>query len=372
MASADDLILMADPDRLWREALGAGLIGHSRQPLNCETPPSLLGGDVTPTERFFRRNHFGVPDLDAGSWRLEVGGLVRRPLTLSLADLMPLGSQSLVAVQECAGNGRTLFSQPTEGERWGLGAVGNARWTGVRLADVLELAGMQAGAREVIFRGADRGTVAGSAEVIAFERSLGVSAARESGALLAYAMNDQPLSARHGAPVRLVVPGQYAVASVKWLAAITATDQAFDGFFQAVHYVYEWRRGGAVVREPVGTQRVRAMITEPAAGDEVARGGVTVRGIAWSGAAPVHRVEVSLDDGGWQAAVLTGEPGPYGWQQWELRTPGPDGGRAGIAAEMTIRARASDRAGGTQGGQPEWNRLGYGGNFIHEVRVALR
>jgi DMSO/TMAO reductase YedYZ molybdopterin-dependent catalytic subunit len=372
MASTDDLIFVADPDHLWVEALHAGLVGLSRLPLNCETPPPLLGGDVTPTGRFFRRNHFPIPDLDAGSWRLEVGGLVRRQLTLGLDDLKQLGSESLTAVLECAGNGRTLFSPPTTGECWGLGAVGNARWTGVLLADVLELAGIEAGAREVVFRGADQGAVEGSTEVIAFERSLDISAARQSGALLAFAMNDKPLSARHGHPVRLVVPGQYAVASVKWLAGITVTDQPFDGFFQAVHYVYEWRRDGAEVREPVGVQRVRAMITEPATGDEVAHGAVTVRGVAWSGAARVARVEVSLDDGAWRAAALTGEPGPHGWQQWELRTGTREGGRAEAAGKLRIRARATDRCGRTQSGQPEWNRLGYGGNFIHEVCVALR
>jgi DMSO/TMAO reductase YedYZ molybdopterin-dependent catalytic subunit len=372
MASRDGRAILADHELLWQEALHAGLTGHSRDPLNCETPPPLLGADVTPSSQFFRRNHFPVPELDAATWRLAVNGLVRRQLTLSLDELKRCSPRSLTVVLECAGNGRTQFWPPAEGERWGLGAVGNARWTGVRLADVLELAGIEAGAREVVFRGADTGVVDGSPEAIAFERSLGISAARQSGALLAYAMNDKPLSASHGQPVRLVVPGQYAVASVKWLTRITVTDQQFDGFFQAVHYVYEWQRGGAMVREPVGVQRVRAIITGPAAGDEVAPGDLTIGGVAWSGAAPVARVEVSLDDGAWRAAALTGEPGPHGWQQWELRTGTRKGGRAPAAGQLRIRARATDRAGHMQGEPPEWNRLGYGGNFIHQVCVRLR
>jgi DMSO/TMAO reductase YedYZ molybdopterin-dependent catalytic subunit len=366
MTSREALTHLADPAQDWREALLAGLVAHSAEPLNCETPPPLLGGDVTPTSRFFRRNHFGVPVLDATAWRLEVSGLVRRPVTLSLDELKHLRRESVAAVLECAGNGRTQFSPPAAGERWGLGAVGNAKWTGVPLADVLDHAGLQAGAREVIFRGADRGTVEGSAETISFERSLGLSQARESGALLAYAMNDEPLPARHGFPVRLVVPGQYAVASVKWLAEITVTDQAFDGFFQTSHYVYEWQRDGAAVREPVGPVRVRALITAPAAGDELARGTLAVRGVAWSGAAPVERVEVSLDGGRWRAADLAGEPGRRGWQRWELRV------RAAARGKMAIRARATDGLGRTQPERPEWNRRGYGGNFIHQVTVRLR
>lgn len=365
MVSRSGLMSIADPVRDWLEALRAGLVGLSQQPLNCEVPPSLLGGEVTPTSRFFRRNHFPIPELDARDWRLEVGGLVRRRLTLDLDELKRFGSVSTVAVLECAGNGRNLYSPVVAGEPWGLGAVGNARWTGVRLADILDHADIQPGAVEVVFRGADRGSVPDSPETSAFERSMTVADARFSGALLAYAMNDEPLPARHGYPVRLIVPGKYAVASVKWLTDITVTDRPFDGFFQAGHYVFEWQRGGTVVRQPVGEPRVRALITEPATGDELPRGSFVVRGIAWSGAAPVTRVMVSQDGGEWRVARLVGEPGPHSWQQWELPV------RAATPGGLTIRARATDGAGRTQPEQPEWNRLGYGGNFIHEVSIRL-
>ena len=356
----------AHPEQERLLAAQAGLSVRSTEPLNCETPAHLLGKDVTPSARFFRRNHFPIPVLDPGAWRLRVGGLVCQPLSLSLHELTQLPVQTAVITLECAGNGRTLFRPPAEGEQWGLGAVSTAAWTGVRLADVLSQAGIRDGAREVVFRGADSGRVSNSAAPVRFERSLLLVDALESGALLAYAMNGQPLPVRHGAPLRLVVPGWYAVASVKWLTGIEVVPQPFDGLFQGSHYVYEWSRGGRTVREPVQRRRVRALITSPAAGQELARDGVVVRGVAWSGAAPIARVEVSVDGGLWRQARLAGTAEPHGWQQWELPVCGLDRG------ETSIRARAGDLAGRVQPDLPEWNRLGYGANFIHEVRVRLR
>jgi DMSO/TMAO reductase YedYZ molybdopterin-dependent catalytic subunit len=366
MGTRAGLISVADPVQGWQEALRAGLVGLSSEPLNCEVPPALLGGDVTPTSRFFRRNHFPIPELDVADWRLEIGGLVRRRLSLSVGELTKFGTVSEVAVLECAGNGRQLFSPPAAGEPWGLGAVGNAKWTGVRLADVLDHADIQGGAVEVVFRGADRGSMPGSAETIAFERSMSVAVATHSGALLAFAMNDEPLPARHGHPVRLVVPGQYAVASVKWLTDIIVTDRPFDGFFQAEHYVFEWQRGATVVREPVAEAQVRALITEPGEGDELRSSSFTVRGVAWSGAAPVARVMVSIAGGQWQPARNLGTPDRHSWLQWEIPM------RAAAPGPLTIRARAIDGVGRTQPAEPEWNRLGYGGNFVHEVAIRLR
>ncbi len=365
VASKAGFIRTTDPARDWREALLAGLVGRTKEPLNCEVPLELLDGELTPTNRFFRRNHFAIPELDPSGWRLEVGGLVGHPMSLGLDELRRFGTDSMVAVLECAGNGRGLYRPATGGEEWGLGAAGNARWTGVRLADVLAAAGIQRGAVEVVFEGADRGTLSGSPEIVAFERSLSVADAKYSGALLAYAMNDEPLPVRHGYPVRLVVPGKYAVASVKWLTSITVTGQPFEGFFQAEHYMFEWPRGGAVVRQPVAEPGVRALITEPADGSQLSPGTFTIRGIAWSGAGPVTRVMVDLADDRWQPARLAGTPGQHSWQRWELPV------RSASPGELTIRARATDVAGRTQPVQPEWNRLGYGGNFIHEVSVRV-
>ena len=366
MTSAGVAAATAHPERERLLAAQAGLSVRSTEPLNCETPAHLLGEDVTPSARFFRRNHFPIPVLDPDAWRLRIGGLVRQPLSLSLHELTQLPVQTAVITLECAGNGRTLFRPPAEGEQWGLGAVSTAAWTGVRLADVLRRAVIRDGAREVVFRGADGGPVNNSAAPVRFERSLPLADALESGALLAYVMNGQPLPVRHGAPLRLVVPGWYAVASVKWLTGIEVVPQPFDGFFQGSHYVYEWSRGGRTVREPVQRQRVRALITSPAAGQELARDGLVVRGVAWSGKAPIARVEVSVAGGLWRQARLVGTAAPDGWQQWELPVCGLERGGTGI------RARAADLAGRVQPDLPEWNRLGYGANFIHEVRVRLR
>jgi DMSO/TMAO reductase YedYZ molybdopterin-dependent catalytic subunit len=356
----------ANPEQERLAAEQAGLIVNEAEPLNCETPASALGREVTPIAQFYRRNHFPVPVLDAATWRLGVSGMVERPLSLSLHDLTQLPAETAVVTLECAGNGRVQFQPLTPGVQWSNGAVGTAEWTGARLADVLGHAGIRRGAREVIFAGADRGTVERSPQPIRFERSLTVADALGSGALLAYAMNGQPLPARHGYPVRLVVPGWYAVASVKWLTDIRVADQPFDGFFQSVHYVYERDRGATSSAEPVRLQQVRALITRPVSGQQLACGGLVVRGVAWSGAAPIERVEVSVAAGPWRKARLVGMAPPSGWQQWELLATGLGPG------EVSIRARATDMAGQVQPERPEWNRLGYGANFVHEVSALLR
>jgi DMSO/TMAO reductase YedYZ molybdopterin-dependent catalytic subunit len=357
-------------EQSWQDAIEAGLVGRTKEPLNCELPPDLLGGDVTSTRQFFRRNHFPIPQIDPDAWRLTVTGLVRTPQSVSLAQLRALPAGTLNVTLECAGNGRALFSPAVGGEQWELGAVSAARWTGARLGDVLGQAGLQPSAAEVVFRGADSGSVEDLPEVIRFERSLSVRDAERSGALLAYEMNGEPLPARHGFPVRLIVPGWYAVASVKWLTEIAVAAKPFRGYFQDTHYVYEWRRAEGPQREPVRLQRVRAMVVDPADGQRVPAGDLVVSGVAWSGAAPVTRVDVRVEsaDGqglaGWRQASLVGPASDHGWREWELPVaalpPGP----------ARISARAADAAGHDQLTSPEWNELGYGGNFVHAVAVT--
>ena len=318
-----------------------------------------------PNARFYVRNHFDTPRLDPLSWRLEVKGLVERPLRLSLRDLHSMRSETLVATLECAGNGRSAFDPPTEGEQWQLGAVSTAEWTGVPLAEILDRAGLTPAAMEIVFRGADQGSTGETADPIRFERSLLVSDASESSSLLAYAMNGEPLPLEHGYPLRLIVPGWYAVASVKWLTEIEATGSPFTGFFQTERYVYETERSGAVTREPVRLQQVRAVITQPSAGQQVTAGDLIVRGVAWSGAAPIDKVEVSIGSGPWQMARLVGQRHRHSWQWWELLT------RVDRPGETTLRARATDLAGRTQPEQPHWNRLGYGGNAVQDVSLLV-
>ncbi len=355
-----------EPMAACQEAIANGLVVQRAHPLNCETPiPALVGGTMMPSNHFYNRNHFHIPALDAADFRLAVTGLVERPLSLGMHDLHAMPSHTLVATLECAGNGRTLFEPAIEGEKWNLGAVSTAEWTGVPLAAVLERAGVRTGALEALFQGADGGRVEDRPGPIRFERSLSLDRARDPDVLLAYAMNGEPLPMEHGFPVRLIVPGWYAMASVKWLTGIELLARPFAGYYQTDRYCYEWTRNGAPTREPVTLQRVRALITEPSPDQQHPRGDLAIRGVAWSGAAPIERVEISVAGGSWQQARLVSAPVPHGWQRWELiarvETPGT----------ITLRARASDRAGNAQPDRVEWNRLGYGNNAIQEVAVRI-
>jgi DMSO/TMAO reductase YedYZ molybdopterin-dependent catalytic subunit len=363
---AADVQRALDPEEICQDAIDAGLLVHRAHPLNCETPlPELVGGVVMPTARFYVRNHFPIPDLDPSAFRLTVTGLVERALTLSLRELQNMRSQAEVVTLECAGNGRTLFDPPVPGEKWQFGAVSTAEWSGVPLQEILDRAGVRPAAREVRFRGADCGEVDRTHGAIRFERSLALDQARDSDAILAYAMNGEPLPIQHGFPLRLVVPGWYGVASVKWLTEIEVTDKPFEGYYQADKYVYYWNRSGKESREPVTLQRVRALVTEPAPGEEAAAGELVVRGVAWSGAAPIAKVEVSVGDGDWREARLVGERKRHSWQWWELIA------RFDRPGDVTLRARATDLAGRTQPDQAEWNKLGYGNNAIHEVTARI-
>lgn len=365
--TTEEPVGVVNPDDARQRAVEDGLVIQREDPLNCETPvDALTAGIAMPTSHFYVRNHFPIPKLDPETWRLAIGGLVKNRLLLSLREIRNMGAQSIVATLECAGNGRVLLDPPVDGEPWSLGAVSTAEWTGVPLIDVLERAGPTVEASHVVFRGGDRGTAGGGTDVIRFERSLTLAEAHDSDALLVYAMNGEPLPRRHGFPLRLIVPGWYGVASVKWLTDIVLTDHASDGFFQSERYFYDWERHGGVIREPVTQQRVRALITEPAHDQTVAAGDVAIRGLAWSGMAPIARVELSINSGAWQPAHLLGESRQHSWQRWELLI------RLMNPGSTAIRARATDLAGRTQPDQPEWNRLGYGSNPIQEITVRTR
>src|SRR6187401_99269 len=255
-----------DPEEACQHAINAGMVVHRAHPLNCETSlAALVGGVVMPNARFYMRNNFRLPNLDGAAYRLAIGGLVERPLNLTVRDLQNMKSKTQVVTLECAGNGRAMFDRPTEGEKWGLGAVSTAEWTGVPLVEILDRAGVRQNVKDVLFRGADGGMVEGRSQSMRFERSLRIDDARDSDVLLAYAMNGEPLPVEHGYPLRLIVPRWYAVASVKWLTEIDVIDRTFTGYYQGHKYRYEWERAGRSVSEPVTLQRVRALITEPSA-----------------------------------------------------------------------------------------------------------
>lgn len=368
MPTLDPLVPALDPEEACQDALDAGLVVHRAHPLNAETSiPALVGGVVMPSGHFYVRNHFQIPNLDASSWRLEVGGLVDQALSLSLSQLQSMPSSSAVVTLECAGNGRAGLDPKVPGEPWGLGAVSTAEWTGVAITEVLDRAGPRSDAREVVFQGADSGSVEGSLGSIHFERSLPLDQLHDTGAILAYAMNGEALSLQHGYPLRLIVPGWYAVASVKWLTGIDVICDPFDGYFQAEAYQYEIVTDGQVDREPVTLQQVRSLIVEPRSDQVIAPGEAVIRGVAWSGAAPIARVEVSIDDGPWQSSTLVGERQRGCWQWWQLPA------RFDQIGTITIRAKATDLAGRIQPETPCWNVQGYGNNAIQpsQIRVAV-
>ena len=367
MPAVDAAAPALDPEEACQQAIEGGLVVHRAHPLNGETSiPALIGGVVMPNPRFYVRNHFQIPKLDQSSWRLKVSGLVERPLSLSLRDLVKMPSQSWFVTLECAGNGRSMLNPRVNGEQWNLGAVSTAEWTGVPLLEVLDRAGVKGGAREVVFRGADSGKLDATSEPVRFARSLSMDDARGSEALLAYAMNGESLPIQHGYPLRLIVPSWYAVASVKWLTEIDVISEPFRGHYQTEAYFFEWQRGGQLVREPVSLQRVRSLITEPEPDTKIDQGELPVRGVAWSGAAPIARVDVRIGGGPWQDARLVGGRKRHSWQGWELIA------RLAQPGSTVISARATDMASRIQPDSPEWNRLGYGNNAIQKVRVDVR
>lgn len=366
-ATVDQTAPALDPEEACQWAIDAGLVVHRAHPLNCETSlPALVGGNVMPNASFYVRNHFQIPKVDPAVWRLCVNGLVDRPLNLSLRDLTNMPSQTRVVTLECAGNGRSQLDPQVKGEQWNFGAVSTAEWTGVPLVEVLDRAGVQRGASEVLFRGIDSGMVEGLSESIRFERSLCLADARDADVLLAYAMNGEPLPMQHGYPLRVIVPDWYAVASVKWLAEIEVIKNTFHGHYQTGSYFYEWQRDGTTVTEPVTLQRVRSLITEPEADAQIERGELTIRGVAWSGAAPIGRVDVSINGGPWRETRLVGERKRHSWQWWELFL------NVDAPGTLDIRARAADLASRKQPAEPEWNRLGYGNNAIQKIQVSVK
>ncbi len=333
-------------------------------PLNREAPLAALAAPLTPTPHFYRRSHFPVPRVDAAAWRLRVEGEVARPLALPLAELRAMPRRTLAVTLECAGNGRSLMRPVPSGTPWGLAAVSTADFTGVPLRDVLERAGPGPAAVEVLFEGADRGPVGPGREEL-YARSLPLAVALEGGALLAWEMNGEPLPAAHGFPLRLVVPGWYGMASVKWLAALRVLPEPFRGHFQAEQYLYVGE-AGTPDGTPVTRARVRSLVASPEDGAAVPLGPVEVRGIAWSGAAPVARVEVSADDGAtWAAAELGTPPSPHAAAPWRLAWHPPRRG------EFALLARAADAAGNEQPMAPVVNSLGYGNNCIQRVKVFV-
>lgn len=345
-----------------------GLVVRQAEPLNLEGPFAELDGRVTPTEQFYVRSHFPIPELDADGFRLTVGGAVERVVRLTLDEVMDLPRVTRAATLECAGNGRVYLHPPVPGVQWQLGAVGNGEWTGVRLGEVLRLAGVRAEAEEIVLEGADRGVVerdAGDAE-IAYARGVPVHEAEN--VVLAYAMNGEPLPREHGFPLRAIVPGHYAMASVKWLTRIHVSTAPFDGYFQTEDYAYWDEAGGERVRRPIRSMALKSSIARPVAGDVLTAGAdVMVAGAAWTGEAGLRCVEVSTDGGvTWARAAFLDQEAPGVWRRWQFVWCAP------AAGEYVLLSRATDARGNVQPAARDERMGTYVIHHVVPVPVSVR
>jgi DMSO/TMAO reductase YedYZ molybdopterin-dependent catalytic subunit len=331
-------------------------------------PLEALRYEVTPVGLHYLLTHYDIPAIDPSDWRLVVDGLVGRPLALTLQDLRSRPSVTLPVTMECAGNGRARLSPRPVSQPWIAEAVGTAEWTGTPLRGVLEEAGLDGGAREVVFTGADHGLEGGVEQDYA--RSLPIAEATREDVLLAYEINGQPLPPQHGFPLRLLVPGWYGMTSVKWLRRIQLVAESFQGYQQS--HGYRFRDEPDDEGEPVTRIAPRALMVPPGFPEFLSRdrllplGPCRLEGRAWSGWAPIERVEVSVDGGrAWQAADLGRAPAPTAWTPWSFGwTPGGPG-------EYELVCRARDAAGNEQPLVPSWNVGGYANNAVQRVRVTV-
>jgi DMSO/TMAO reductase YedYZ molybdopterin-dependent catalytic subunit len=328
----------------------------------------MLRHDVTPVGLHYLLNHFDVPYVpNAETWRLEIGGKVATPLTVSLDEIRSLPQKTLRVTLECAGSGRALLQSRWPSMPWMHTAVGTSEWTGTPLRNVLERAGLAPDVVDISFHGIDSGFDRGSEHE--FGRSLKPSMAMHEDVLLVHAMNGQPLLPQHGFPLRLIVPGWYGMASVKWLNRIEAQTQPYRGHQQVGSYIYKASASDPGV--PVSHIRVKSLMVPPGIPDWftqerlVEAGPVTIHGRAWSGnGVPVTKVEVAVD-GTWAEASLDPVAAKYAWRGWQFNWKA-------VRGEHELACRATDANGETQPIEPMFDRGGFGTNAVHKVRVTVR
>lgn len=335
---------------------------------NHSMPLEALRYPVTPLGLHYLLIHFDIPHVDAASYELSVGGHVREPLRLTLDDIKSRPARTFAVTLECAGNGRARLSPRPLSQPWLGEAVGNAEWTGTALAPILREAGVREKAADVVFTGLDRGVQGGVEQL--YERSLSIADAMRDEVLLAYAINGQALPPQHGFPLRLVVPGWYGMAHVKWLRSITVLDHAFDGYQQATAYHYRTVQDDP--GEPVTRMLPRALMVPPGVPDFMSRTRfvepsiITIEGRAWSGRGAIARVQLSSDGGeSWSETTLDDETSPFAWRGWHTTW---DARRSG---EYELCVRATDTAGNAQPIETSWNFEGVQNNAVQRVHVVV-
>jgi len=335
---------------------------------NHSMPLEALRYEITPIGLHYLLIHFDIPAVDPDNYALTLGGQVRHPLKFTIEQLKARPATTLAVTLECAGNGRARLSPRPLSQPWLVEAVGTAEWTGTRLGPLLDEAGLMDQSGDVVFTGLDRG-IQGDIEQ-QYERSLPLAESRRDEILLAYAINGQPLPPQHGFPLRLIVPGWYGMAHVKWLRAITVLGSSFDGYQQATAYHY--RRSDDDSGEPVTRMLPRALMVPPGIPDFMSRvrflapSRQVLSGRAWSGCAPVTKVEVSVDgDETWAAADLGDPLSAYAWRPWSYIWDATNPG------DYELSVRASDGAGNVQPTGASWNREGVQNNAVQRIRVVV-
>jgi DMSO/TMAO reductase YedYZ molybdopterin-dependent catalytic subunit len=351
---------------------GALILQRTRPPL-LETPFEVFDQSVfTPNDRFYVRWHWALipTEIDVGSFRLAVHRHVERNLSLSLDEILALPQVELVAVNQCSGNSRGYFEPRVPGGQWSNGAMGNARWTGVRLKDVLDRAGVKAGAVQVRFNGLDEPVVDGAPD---FMKSLDIDHARDGEVMIAYAMNRQQLPLVNGFPLRLVVPGWYSTYWVKMLNDIEVLDEPDTNYWMKTAYTIpdtphaSIRPGQTGVKlVPISRMVPRSFITNIKPGDTLRAGAETLaRGIAFGGDSGISRVEFSSDGAkSWQQTELGTDEGKYSFRQWQIRFSLPATG------ERVLMVRCTSSSGEVQPDTPNWNPAGFMRNVIEQTTVV--
>ena len=351
---------LAQTDSLYKEELQLAL-------RNKGMPLEGLRYPITPTGMHYLLVHYDIPEVNAEEWRLKVEGLVGRPLNLTLEGIKKRPAKTIAVTMECAGNGRALFAPRRISQPWLVEAIGTGEWTGTPLRGILEEAGLRPDASEIVFTGLDRGVEGG--ELQYYQRSLSVSEGVREEVLLAYEMNGEPLQPQHGYPLRLLVPGWYGMASVKWLARIEAVAEAFQGY--QMMQVYRYSQAADEMGEAVTLMRVRALMIPPGIPDFMTRtrllqaGRVSLTGKAWAGRLSVSAVEVSTDSGStWSQAQLGAMVSPYAWRTWTFLWNAEPG-------MYTLCVRATDSEGNVQPLDQQWNFGGYGNNGVQRINVVV-
>jgi DMSO/TMAO reductase YedYZ molybdopterin-dependent catalytic subunit len=323
-------------------------------------------GGITANSDFFVVHHYAPAEIDGSEWTIDLAGANGRQASLAAHELKSLPEHAATVLLECAGLSRGYLPQTKPGTQFGHGLVGTAVWTGARMSDVLELAGVNRDFETLVVTGADAGTAQPENVHSDFSKGLPRDKALADDTLLAWAMNGEPLAYLHGGPFRVVVPGWFGVWWVKWPRRIEAQiGKEFDGFWQSSRYTYQSEDGA--VQGVVQSLLPRSLIVTPEAGARVGRGPVRLEGVAWAGEQPLSRVELTTDRGKtWSPAKITAGYGEWAWSRWEatIDISGPAGLRP-------VAVRATDASGRTQDWESAGNRLGYGNNGIHVIKLDV-